>query len=90
MALGICPTGLHTHAPDPMTCTFPNRRTKSGYCGRAHWRAFLDGSGGVIYRCAKHDTEAAREAAARLGLRVVNTDTKAERIAAVERVENAA
>lgn len=70
MALPMCPQGLHAHTPDPTACTYPSNRTRTGWCGRAHWRAFLDGKGGVVYRCAKHDTEAAREAAARLGYRV--------------------
>lgn len=85
MALGICAPGMHRHETVTPGCTYPSNRTKTGACGRSRVRAYLDGNGGVAYRCETHDTEAAREAAAKLGFRVVNTDTKAERIEAVNR-----
>lgn len=68
MTTPMCPTVAHDHDPHPPGCTFPSGRTRAGICDRTPSRAFI-GARGIEFRCAVHDTAAAREAAVRMGYR---------------------
>ena len=79
--------------PQTTGCAYPDARRPDGLCGKEPVAFYTNPFSRALNtkRCAKHDRDiSVRRAAAEMGYhRVPVTESKAERIAAVERVERA-
>ena len=84
-----CHPGYHVHdtAPQGGRCAFYSPGRPGGICGRAPVAVYINERAPVrlTYRCRNHDLTVAAEAAAELGFRRVALDTKAARVAALDR-----
>ena len=86
---GPCPSTQHRH-DQPQTggrCAFYSPGRPGDICGRAPVALYVNPFAKVLntYRCATHDRPIVHEAAAAQGFRRVPLESKADRIAAVDR-----
>ena len=68
-------------------CAFPDARRATSLCGREPVAVYLSPDSPALstYRCDRHDLTVAAEAAAEMVFRRVALDTKAARVAALDR-----